>query len=55
MTVPCQRSLPPCEATCAGHFRIVPRKDQKYCLYDIFYAQLGAILAIYNDLRMRTF
>ena len=27
---------------------------QKYCLYDIIYAQQGDILAIYDGLRMRT-
>ena len=29
-------------------------RDQKYCLYDISYAPLGAILAIYNGLHMHT-
>ena len=44
--------------TCVGHFRIVTvpvfRVETKNSLYDISYAQLGTILAIYNGLRMRT-
>ena len=36
--------------SCTG----IPCRDQKYCLYDISYVLLGAILAIYNGLRMRT-
>ena len=32
----------------------IPCRDQKNWLYDISYAQLGTILAIYNGLRMRT-
>ena len=45
--------------TCAGHFRIVSvsvfRVETKttYRLYDISYAELRAILAIYNGLCMR--
>ena len=44
--------------TCAGHFRIaiapVFRVETKNTVYDIPYAQWSPILAIYNDLRMRT-
>ena len=43
--------------SCVGHFRIVPvpvfRVETKK-LSLICYAQLSAILAIYNELRMRT-
>ena len=56
MTVPCQRLLPPYRPV--RHFRIVSvsvfRVETKNTVFDIFYAQMGAILSIYNGLRMRT-
>ena len=43
------------EPTCVGYFLIIPVpvfrvETKKYCIYDISYAQLGAILAIYTGL-----
>ena len=57
MTVPYQRSLLPCLPE-RDIFRIVSVPvfpvETKILLCDIHYAQLGAILAINNDLRMHT-
>ena len=57
MTVPYQRSLLPCLPE-RDIFRIVSVPvfpvETKILLCDIPYAQLGAILAINNDLRMHT-